>query len=186
MLRIVWGYPHLILIYGDPEVYVMRQLVSPLVWAVDARTGVRQRPPPFGYGSQCTKHIVVHEQVNKKTSMWNLPSYSPVTFHHFQDPLSKERNGKELLRLSIVRGEDGEKMMDTLVRPSNPVVDWRTDIHGVGPEHLEGVMFTQRWVMKRVKGLGVGEDGGRALSGSSRSLFFFLFFFVSTFGEDDE
>ncbi|CAB1098762.1 unnamed protein product [Ectocarpus sp. CCAP 1310/34] len=61
-----------------------------------------------------------------------------------EDPLSKERNGKELLRLSIVRGEDGEKLMDTLVRPGNPVVDWRTDIHGVAPEHLEGVMFTHR------------------------------------------
>ncbi|CAN0537615.1 unnamed protein product, partial [Ectocarpus sp. 12 AP-2014] len=61
-----------------------------------------------------------------------------------EDPLSKDRNGKELLRLSIVRGEDGEKLMDTLVRPGNPVVDWRTDIHGVAPEHLEGVMFTHR------------------------------------------
>eukprot|EP00903_Cladosiphon_okamuranus_P005818 g5761.t1 len=61
-----------------------------------------------------------------------------------EDPLSKERNGKELLRLSIVRGEDGEKLMDTLVRPSNPVVDWRTDIHGVGPQHMEGVVFTHR------------------------------------------
>ncbi|CAM9869205.1 unnamed protein product, partial [Scytosiphon promiscuus] len=61
-----------------------------------------------------------------------------------EDPLSKERNGKELLRMSIVRGEDGERLMDTLVRPSNPVVDWRTDIHGVAAQHLEGVMFTHR------------------------------------------
>ncbi|CAM9877600.1 unnamed protein product, partial [Hapterophycus canaliculatus] len=61
-----------------------------------------------------------------------------------EDPLSKERNGKELLRMSIVRGDDGERLMDTLVRPSNPVVDWRTDIHGVASQHLEGVMFTHR------------------------------------------
>lgn len=58
--------------------------------------------------------------------------------------MSKERNGKELVRLSIVRGEDGQKLMDTLVRPSDPVIDWRTDIHGVSPQHMEGVMFTHR------------------------------------------
>lgn len=75
------------------------------------------------------------------------PGYShpPLLVLFFrQDPLSKERNGKELLRMSIVRGDDGERLMDTLVRPSNPVVDWRTDIHGVADHHLEGVMFTHR------------------------------------------
>lgn len=61
--------------------------------------------------------------------------------------MTKERNGKELVRLSIVRGEDGEKLLDTLVRPSNRVVSWLTDIHGVAPKHLEGVSFMQRWIV---------------------------------------
>lgn len=79
-------------------------------------------------------------------SVPDLPSSNAAFFPFlcFQDPLSKERNGKELLRMSVVRGDDGEQLVDTLVRPGNPVVDWRTDIHGVGPQHLEGVTFTHR------------------------------------------
>ena len=60
--------------------------------------------------------------------------------------MSKTLNGKELVRLSIISGADGEPLMDTLVRPGNPVVDWRTSIHGVAPEHVEGVLFTQRYL----------------------------------------
>lgn len=63
---------------------------------------------------------------------------------YFQDPVSNVRNGKELVRVSVVGGEDGQPLMDTLVRPSNPVVDWRTDIHGVAAEHVESVAFTHR------------------------------------------
>lgn len=48
--------------------------------------------------------------------------------------------------MSIVKGENGEPLIDTLVRPSDPVVDWRTSIHGVAPKHLEGVIFTHRCV----------------------------------------
>lgn len=61
-----------------------------------------------------------------------------------QDPLSKSRNGKELVRVSIVQGEDGAALLDTLVKPAHPVVAWRTSIHGVAPAHLNGVMFTHR------------------------------------------
>eukprot|EP00904_Undaria_pinnatifida_P006310 jgi/Undpi1/2809/HiC_scaffold_14.g06186.m1 len=61
-----------------------------------------------------------------------------------EDPVDKSLNGKELVRLSIINGANGEPLMDTLVRPGNPVVDWRTSIHGVAPEHMEGVLFTHR------------------------------------------
>ena len=59
--------------------------------------------------------------------------------------MDKSLNGKELVRLSIINGANGEPLMDTLVRPGNPVVDWRTSIHGVAPEHMEGVLFTHRY-----------------------------------------
>ncbi|CAN0443759.1 unnamed protein product, partial [Discosporangium mesarthrocarpum] len=61
-----------------------------------------------------------------------------------KDPVSTARNGKELLRLSIVEGTTGKRLLDTLVRPTNAVVAWRTDIHGVAPEHMEGVTFSLR------------------------------------------
>lgn len=61
-----------------------------------------------------------------------------------QDPVSRERNGKELLRVSVVDGTDRHAILDTLVRPTNRVVSWRTSIHGVHPRHLEGVAFTHR------------------------------------------
>ncbi|CAM9997167.1 unnamed protein product [Ascophyllum nodosum] len=61
-----------------------------------------------------------------------------------EDPVSGKRNSKELVRMSIVRGQDGERLVDTLVRPANPVVDWITDIHGVGPEQMGGVHFMHR------------------------------------------
>ncbi|CAN0544640.1 unnamed protein product, partial [Laminaria digitata] len=63
-----------------------------------------------------------------------------------KDPVNKSLNGKELVRLSIINGANGEPVMDTLVRPGNPVVDWRTSIHGVAPEHVEGVLFTHRYI----------------------------------------
>lgn len=61
-----------------------------------------------------------------------------------QDPVTKARSGKELVRLSIVRGDDGEKLLDTLVHPSNRVVSWLTNIHGVAPKHVKGVRFMHR------------------------------------------
>lgn len=61
--------------------------------------------------------------------------------------MTKEPSGKELVRLSIVRGDNGEKLLDTLVHPSNRVVSWLTNIHGVAKKHLKGVSFMHRWIL---------------------------------------
>lgn len=61
-----------------------------------------------------------------------------------QDPVSRSRNGKDLVRISVVDAGSRQAILDTLVRPSNPVVSWRTSIHGVYPKHLDGVAFTLR------------------------------------------
>ncbi|CAM9457641.1 unnamed protein product, partial [Choristocarpus tenellus] len=61
-----------------------------------------------------------------------------------EDPVSKKRNGKELVRLSIVDGTDGKRLLDTLVRPTNPVIEWRSDIHGVKADHVTECTFSHR------------------------------------------
>lgn len=62
-----------------------------------------------------------------------------------RDPVSNEQDGKALIRLSVVNGHDEkEVLLDTLVLPSLPVVDYRTDIHGIRPQDLQSVMFTFR------------------------------------------
>jgi RNA exonuclease 1 len=60
-----------------------------------------------------------------------------------EDPKSGEKNGKELVRLSLV-GITKDFVFDTLVRPLHPIVDLRTGIHGVTMEHLETVEFTAK------------------------------------------
>jgi len=62
-----------------------------------------------------------------------------------RDPVSMEQDGKALIRLSVVSGHDeNQVLLDTLVLPSLPVIDYRTDIHGIRPEDLRSVMFTFR------------------------------------------
>mmetsp|Transcript_11497 Transcript_11497/g.29094 ORF Transcript_11497/g.29094 Transcript_11497/m.29094 type:complete len:547 (+) Transcript_11497:136-1776(+) len=62
-----------------------------------------------------------------------------------QDPVSGSRNAKALCRLSIVNAENPEEvLLDTLVKPSWPVKDYRTKINGIAKEHLENVEFTLR------------------------------------------
>lgn len=62
-----------------------------------------------------------------------------------QDPLSGVKNPKALCRLSVVNAENPEEvLLDTLVKPSWPVTDYRTRINGIGKEDLEKVEFTLR------------------------------------------
>ncbi len=71
-----------------------------------------------------------------------------------EDPESGIRNGKELLRLSVVDGRPqkiGKKgkvepritLLDTLVKPSSPIVQMRSAIHGIVEQDLENVEFTK-------------------------------------------
>lgn len=62
-----------------------------------------------------------------------------------QDPLSGTKNHKALCRLSVINAENPEEvLLDTLVKPSWPVTDYRTRINGIGKEDLEKVEFTLR------------------------------------------
>ncbi len=62
-----------------------------------------------------------------------------------QDPLSGAKNAKALCRLSVVNAEKpDEVLLDTLVKPSWPVTDYRTRINGIAKEHLDNVEFTLR------------------------------------------
>ncbi len=71
-----------------------------------------------------------------------------------EDPESGIRNGKELLRLSVVDGRPQKKgkkgkleprvtLLDTLVKPSSPIVQMRSAIHGIIEQDLENVKFTK-------------------------------------------
>ena len=62
-----------------------------------------------------------------------------------QDPLSGAKNPKALCRVSVVNAENPEEvLLDTLVKPSWPVTDYRSRINGVTKEHLDPVEFTLR------------------------------------------
>lgn len=62
-----------------------------------------------------------------------------------QDPLSGAKNPKALCRLSVVNAENPEEvLLDTLVKPSWPVTDYRTRINGIAKEDLDSVEFTLR------------------------------------------
>jgi RNA exonuclease 1 len=62
-----------------------------------------------------------------------------------QDPLSGAKNPKALCRLSVVNADNPkEVLLDTLVKPSWPVSDYRTRINGITKEHLDNVEFTLR------------------------------------------
>ena len=62
-----------------------------------------------------------------------------------QDPLTGAKNAKALCRVSIVNAENPEEvLLDTLVKPSWPVSDYRSRINGIKKEHLDNVEFTLR------------------------------------------
>ena len=62
-----------------------------------------------------------------------------------RDPVSGEKNHNALCRVSIVNAENpDEVLLDTLVKPSWPVTDYRTWVNGIKKEDLEGVQFTLR------------------------------------------
>jgi RNA exonuclease 1 len=64
-----------------------------------------------------------------------------------QDPVSGARDSKALCRVSIVNGQDpSEILLDTLVKPSWPIIDYRTRFHGITPQDLEPVQCTLRHV----------------------------------------
>jgi hypothetical protein len=63
-----------------------------------------------------------------------------------EDPVTQVREST-LIRLSVINGQNPEEvLMDTLVAPSDPVIDLRTRIHGVTEEQLSGVKTTLRQV----------------------------------------
>jgi RNA exonuclease 1 len=60
-----------------------------------------------------------------------------------QDPVTGLKNHRALCRLSIVNGDNPEEvLLDTLVKPSWPVTDYRTWVNGIEKKHLENVEFT--------------------------------------------
>ena len=62
-----------------------------------------------------------------------------------EDPLTGAKNHKALCRLSVVNAEKpDEVLLDTLVKPSWPVTNYRTWINGVTKESLDSVEFTLR------------------------------------------
>jgi len=62
-----------------------------------------------------------------------------------KDPVTNKSDTKALCRLSIVNGDNpSEVLLDTLVKPDWPVVDYRTWVNGIKKEDLDGVQFTLR------------------------------------------
>mmetsp|Transcript_2336 Transcript_2336/g.6797 ORF Transcript_2336/g.6797 Transcript_2336/m.6797 type:complete len:635 (-) Transcript_2336:100-2004(-) len=62
-----------------------------------------------------------------------------------RDPVTGVNDAKALCRISVVNAVNpDEVLLDTLVKPAWPVVDYRTRINGIKAEHLETVQFTLR------------------------------------------
>lgn len=62
-----------------------------------------------------------------------------------RDPVTGANDAKALCRISVVNAvKPDEVLLDTLVKPAWPVVDYRTRINGIEAEHLETVQFTLR------------------------------------------
>ncbi len=63
-----------------------------------------------------------------------------------KDPITGASNHKALCRLSVVDAStgsnQGEVLIDTLVKPEWPVKDYRSRINGISKEHLDSVQFT--------------------------------------------
>lgn len=61
------------------------------------------------------------------------------------DPVSGQKNYNALCRISVINAEDpDEVLLDTLVKPSWPVTNYRTFVNGVTQEVLDPVQFTLR------------------------------------------
>lgn len=62
-----------------------------------------------------------------------------------QDPLTKEKDSFSLIRFSAVNGQKpSEVLVDTLVVPMFPIVDCKTNIHGILEEQIKAVNFSLR------------------------------------------
>jgi RNA exonuclease 1 len=62
-----------------------------------------------------------------------------------RDPVSGAIDSKALCRISVIDAENpDEVLLDTLVKPAWPVVDYRSRINGIKEEHLANVQFTLR------------------------------------------
>mmetsp|Transcript_16280 Transcript_16280/g.35412 ORF Transcript_16280/g.35412 Transcript_16280/m.35412 type:complete len:642 (+) Transcript_16280:256-2181(+) len=62
-----------------------------------------------------------------------------------KDPVTGVTDAKALCRISIISAiNPDEVLLDTLVKPAWPVIDYRTRINGIKAEHLETVQFTLR------------------------------------------
>lgn len=62
-----------------------------------------------------------------------------------KDPVTGATDPKALCRVSIVSAiNPDEVLLDTLVKPAWPVVDYRSRINGIKKEHLDNVQFTLR------------------------------------------
>jgi RNA exonuclease 1 len=59
-----------------------------------------------------------------------------------KDPVSGASDSRALCRISIVDAETDEVLLDSLVKPDWPVVDYRSRINGITGEHLENVQFS--------------------------------------------
>jgi len=60
-----------------------------------------------------------------------------------KDPVSLRSDPKALCRVSVVNADNpDEVLLDTLVKPSWPVVDYRTWVNGISAKDLENVEFT--------------------------------------------
>ena len=65
--------------------------------------------------------------------------------------------GNELTRVTVVNF-DGKVLMDELVVPKNPILDYKTKYSGITAAMLEGVTTTLENV--RLPGVGAGQGGG--------------------------
>lgn len=62
-----------------------------------------------------------------------------------RDPVTGTVDSKALCRISIVNADNpDEVLLDSLVKPAWPVVDYRSRINGIKEEHLANVQFTLR------------------------------------------
>ena len=62
-----------------------------------------------------------------------------------RDTVSGVVDSKALCRLSVINAENpDEVLLDTLVKPAWPVVDYRSRVNGIKEEHLAKVQFTLR------------------------------------------
>jgi hypothetical protein len=61
------------------------------------------------------------------------------------DPVTGLRDPASLVRVSVINGiVPAETLLDSLVVPTLPVTDWRTQIHGIAEKDLAGITFTLR------------------------------------------